>query len=70
MLHYNVREEDRNAAYRESYERMVIAQFGGGLVEDVREKVFGVPTPPNTIGAVLTAVTAAEAENTRNQQDW
>ena len=26
------------------------------------EKVFGVPTPPNTIGAVLTAVTAAEAE--------
>jgi len=62
MLHYNVREADRNAAYRESYERMVIAQFGGGLVEDLREKVFGVPTPPNTISAVLTAVTAAEAE--------
>ena len=62
MLHYNVREEDRNAAYCESYKRMVIAQFGGGLVEDLREKVFGVPTPPNTIAAVLTAVTAAEAE--------
>ena len=62
MLHYNVREEDRNAAYRESYERMVIVQFGGGLAEDLREKVFGVPTPPNTIGAVLTAVMAAEAE--------
>ena len=28
----------------------------------LREKVFGVPTPPNTIGSVLTAVTAAEAE--------
>ena len=31
MLHYNVTEANRNQAFRESYTRLVIAQFGGGV---------------------------------------
>ena len=42
---------------------MVIAQFGGGLKEEIKSKVFGVPTPPDNIADVLKAATAAEAES-------
>ena len=62
MLHYNVAEADRNAAFREQYARLVVAQFGSGLTEELRSKVFGVPNPPATIAGVLAAATAAEAE--------
>ena len=62
MLHYNVTEANRNQAFRESYTRLVIAQFGGGVSEDIRERVFGVAEPPNTIEGVLTAASAIENE--------
>ena len=62
MLNYNVPEADRNAAFRESYTRLVVAQFGSGISEELRGKVFGVPNPPATIEAALTAATATEAE--------
>ena len=62
MLHYNVPEANRNQAYRDAYTRLVIAQFGSGLHEDIREKVFGVAVPPATLAAVLTAATAVENE--------
>ena len=62
MLHYNVPEADRNNAFRQSYARLVVAQFGGGIHDSIRRTVFGVPVPPNTIQAVLEAATAAEAE--------
>ena len=52
MLHYNVPEANRNQAYREAYTRLVIAQFGSGLHEEIREKVFGVANPPATLAAV------------------
>ena len=41
---------------------MDVAQFGSGLSEELRSKVFGVPNPPATIAGVLAAATAAEAE--------
>ena len=63
MMNYAVDEADRNDAYYAGYVRMVIAQFGGGLKEEIKSKVFGVPTPPNTIADVLKAATAAEAES-------
>ena len=63
MMNYGVDEADRNDAYYAGYVRMVIAQFGGGLKEEIKSKVFGVPTPPNTIADVLKAATAAEAES-------
>ena len=63
MLHYNVVEADRNNAFRETYSRLVVAQFGGGIQESIRQVVFGVPIPPNTIQGVLEAATAAEAEH-------
>ena len=63
MMNYDVPEADRNPAYYQGYVRMVIAQFGGGLKEETKSKVFGVPTPPNTIADVLKAATAAEAES-------
>ena len=62
MLNYNVPEVDRNAAFRESYTRLVVAQFGSGISEELRGRVFGVPNPPATIEAALVAATAAEAE--------
>ena len=62
MLHYNVPEDQRNAAFRASYTRLVIAQFGSGISDDIREQVFGVAVPPNTIAGVLTAATAIENE--------
>ena len=62
MLNYNVTEANRNQAFREAYVRLVIAQFGGGVQEDVREKVFGVADPPATIEDVLKAATAVENE--------
>ena len=62
MLHYNVAEADRNQAFRDGYARLVIAQFGGGVNSKIREQVFGVPNPPNTIADVLTAATAIENE--------
>ena len=62
MLHYNVAEADRNNAFRQSYARLVVAQFGGGIHDTIRRAVFGVPVPPNTIQAALEAATAAEAE--------
>lgn len=65
MLNYNVAEADRNAAFWEGYTRMVVAQFGSGILEELRGKVFGVPNPPATIEAALTAATAAEAEKTQ-----
>ena len=48
---------------------MVIAQFGGGLKDEIKSKVFGVPTPPNTIADVLKAATAAEAESRPSVQN-
>ena len=62
MLHYNVAKADQNAAFRAGYAQLVVAQFGSGLSEELRSKVFGVPNPPATIAGVLAAVTAAEAE--------
>ena len=62
MLNYNVEEDDRNQAFRDAYVRLVIAQFGSGLHEEIREKVFGVATPPATIEEVLQAATAIENE--------
>ena len=62
MLHYNVQEADHNTAFRAGYTRLVIAQFGGGVNSDIREQVFGVPNPPDTIAAVLAAATAVENE--------
>ena len=62
MLHYNVPEADRNQAFRDSYTRLVIAQFGSGINDEIREQVFGVAVPPNTIQGVLTAATAIENE--------
>ena len=62
ILHYNVAKADRNAAFRAGYARLVVAQFGSGLSEELRSKVFGVPNPPATIAGVLAAITAAEAE--------
>ena len=67
MLNYNVPEADRNASFRQGYARMVVAQFGGGLHEDLRAKVFGVPNPPATIDDALTAASAAEAEKTNQK---
>ena len=46
---------------------MVVAQFGGGLHEDLQAKVFKVPNPPATIDGALTAASAAEAEKTNNK---
>ena len=62
MLHYNITEANRNQAYRDAYTRLVIAQFGSGLHEEIREKVFGVATPPATLAEVLQAATAIENE--------
>ena len=62
MLHYNVHEGDRNAAFRAGYARLVVALFGSGLGKELQSKVFGVPNPPATIEGVLAAATAAEAE--------
>ena len=62
MLNYNVPEADRNAAFRQGYARMVVAQLGGTLHENLRAKVFGVPNPPATIEDALSAASAAEAE--------
>ena len=62
MLHYNVPEADRNAAFRAGYQRLVIAQFGSGVNDEIREQMFGVPNPPDTIAAVLAAATAVENE--------
>ena len=39
-----------------------MAQFGSGLSEELRSKVFGLPNPPATIAGVLAAATAAEAK--------
>ena len=63
MLHYNVPEAERTDAYRANYTRLVVAQFGSGVREDIRTRVFGVPNPPAEIPAVLAAATAAEAES-------
>ena len=63
MLHYNVPEAERTDAYRANYTRLVVAQFGSGVREDIRTRVFGVPNPPNEIPAVLAAATAAEVES-------
>ena len=41
---------------------LVIAQFGSGIADDIREQEFGVAAPPNTIAGVLTAATAIENE--------
>ena len=46
---------------------MVVAQFWGGLHEDIRAKVFGIPNPPATIEAALTAASAAKAEKTNQK---
>lgn len=62
MLNYNVPKADRNAAFREGYTQLVVAQFMLGISEDLRGKVFGVPNTPATIEAALTAATAAKAE--------
>ena len=43
MLHYNVPEAERTDAYRANYTRLVVAQFGSGVREDIRARVFGVP---------------------------
>ena len=69
MMNYAVDEADRNDAYYAGYVRMVIAQFGGGLKEEIKSKVFGVPTPLNTIADVLRAATAAEAESRPSVQN-
>ena len=69
MMNYDVPEADRNPAYYQGYVRMVIAQFGGGLKEEIKSKVFGVPTPPDTIVNVLQAATAAEAESRPSVQN-
>ena len=69
MMNYDVPEADRNPAYYQGYVRMVIAQFGGGLKEEIKSKVFGVPTPPDTIANVLQAATAAEAESRPSVQN-
>ena len=69
MMNYDVAEGDRNPAYYQGYVRMVIAQFGGGLKEEIKSKVFGVPTLPNTIADVLKAATAAEAESRPSVQN-
>ena len=63
MLHYNVPEAERTDAYRANYTRLVVAQFGSRVREDIRTRVFGVPNPPAEIPAVLAAATAAEAES-------
>ena len=60
--HYNVAEADRNQAYRDAYTRLVIVEFGSGLHEEIREKVFGVADPPATLAEVLQAATAIENE--------
>ena len=39
MMNYDVPEGDRNPAYYQGYVRMVIAQFGGGLKEEIKSKV-------------------------------
>ena len=62
MLHYNVAEAQRDNAFRQGYQRLVIAQFGSGINDDIREQIFGVPDPPATIAAVLAAATAVENE--------
>ena len=62
MLHYNVEEANRNQAFRDGYTRLVIAQFGSGVNDDIRQQIFGVPNPPETIAAVLAAATAVENE--------
>ena len=62
MLHYNVEEADRNQAFRDGYARLVIAQFGGGVNSEIREQVFGVRNPPNTMDDVLAAAMAIESE--------
>ena len=62
MLHYNVPEAQRDDAFRQGYQRLVIAQFGSGVNDEIREQIFGVPDPPATIAAVLAAATAVENE--------
>jgi len=39
---------------------MAISLFGSGIHEDMRSKIFDVPTPPDTIEDVLVAAVAAE----------
>ena len=60
MLHYNVPEAQRDNAFRQGYQRLVIAQFGSGVDDEIKEQIFGVPDPPATIAAVLAAATAVE----------
>ena len=62
MLHYNVEEANRDQAFRDGYTRLVIAQFGSGVNAEIRQQIFGVPNPPETIAAVLAAATAVENE--------
>ena len=62
MLHYNVPEAQRDDAFRQGYQRLVIAQFGSGVNDEIREQIFGVPDPPGTIAAVLAAATSVENE--------
>lgn len=67
MLIYNVAEADQNAALREGYIGMVVAQFGSGISEELKGKVFGVPNPPATIEAALNAAKAAEPEKSTSK---
>lgn len=62
MLHYNLPEAERNAAFRQSYTRLVVAQFGSGLGENLRTRVLWVPNPPATIIDVFNPDTADKAE--------
>lgn len=46
---------------------MVVAQFGLGISVELRGQVFGVPSPPATIEAALTAATATEAKKSSSK---
>lgn len=67
MLNYNVPEAERNSAFQQGNARLVVAQFGGGLHEDLRAKVFGIPNPPATIEDALVAASVAKAERTNQK---
>ena len=40
MLHYNIAEAQRDDGFWQGYQRLVIAQFGSGVNDDIREQII------------------------------
>ena len=62
MLNYNIPEANRDAAFQDMQTRMIIAQFGSGVVDYIRDRIFGTTEPPDTVIELQNMAAAIEAE--------